>query len=220
MPGTDHPPSTTGPATPTWARRVALANLSGLLGLIGALGAATGSAGSPLDVEAGGTVPQPTETVVASTTTITMPAEVLSDSIRHAGITAPASDAAAVVAHDEPPPTTTTTQPPPTTTTQPPPPPTTTTQPPPRPSGRYGDPHYPATWDRLAQCESSGNWHIDTGNGFYGGLQFTLRSWRAVGGTGYPHEHSRETQIRMGIRLWEIQGWGAWPSCSRQLGYR
>ena len=75
-------------------------------------------------------------------------------------------------------------------------------------------------WDDLAQCEAGGNWHINTGNGYYGGLQFALRSWRAVGGTGYPHQHSREEQIRRGEKLLQIQGWGAWPSCSRQLGYR
>lgn len=77
-----------------------------------------------------------------------------------------------------------------------------------------------AVWDRLAQCESNGRWHLNTGNGFYGGLQFTLRSWRAVGGAGYPHEHPREVQIRKAERLLEIQGWRAWPACSRKLGLR
>ena len=75
-------------------------------------------------------------------------------------------------------------------------------------------------WDALAQCEAGGNWAINTGNGYYGGLQFSLSSWRAVGGTGYPHEHSRETQIAMGERLRAAQGWGAWPACSRKLGLR
>lgn len=75
-------------------------------------------------------------------------------------------------------------------------------------------------WDDLARCESGGNWSIDTGNGFYGGLQFSLNSWRAVGGSGYPHQHSREEQIRRGDRLQQLQGWGAWPSCSQQLGLR
>lgn len=77
-----------------------------------------------------------------------------------------------------------------------------------------------SVWDRLAACESGGNWHTNTGNGFYGGLQFSLRSWRWVGGTGYPHEHSRETQIAMAERLLARQGWGAWPTCSRRLGLR
>lgn len=75
-------------------------------------------------------------------------------------------------------------------------------------------------WDRLAQCEASGDWHINTGNGYYGGLQFHPTSWRAVGGTGLPHQHSREEQILRGQKLQTIQGWGAWPSCSRQLGLR
>jgi hypothetical protein len=77
-----------------------------------------------------------------------------------------------------------------------------------------------AIWDALAQCESGGNWSINTGNGYYGGLQFSLSSWRWVGGTGYPHQHSREEQIRRGEMLQALQGWGAWPSCSRQLGLR
>jgi hypothetical protein len=77
-----------------------------------------------------------------------------------------------------------------------------------------------SVWDRLAQCESGGNWHINTGNGYYGGLQFSVRSWQWVGGSGYPHEHPRATQIAMGERLRARQGWGAWPSCSRRLGLR
>jgi hypothetical protein len=75
-------------------------------------------------------------------------------------------------------------------------------------------------WDDLAQCESGGNWSINTGNGYYGGLQFALSSWQAVGGSGYPHQHSREEQIHRAERLLERQGWGAWPACSSRLGYR
>jgi hypothetical protein len=75
-------------------------------------------------------------------------------------------------------------------------------------------------WDRLAACESGGNWAANTGNGYFGGLQFSARSWAAVGGTGLPHEHSRATQIAMAERLRAAQGWGAWPSCSRRLGLR
>jgi hypothetical protein len=86
---------------------------------------------------------------------------------------------------------------------------------------RHGDPATEWTvWDDLAQCESSGNWHIDTGNGYYGGLQFALSSWQWVGGTGYPHEHDRLTQIRMAERLLSLQGWEAWPACSKKLGLR
>jgi resuscitation-promoting factor RpfB len=77
-----------------------------------------------------------------------------------------------------------------------------------------------SVWDRLAQCEAGGNWSINTGNGYYGGLQFSAGSWHAMGGSGLPHQASRETQIAMGERLLAAQGWGAWPSCSRQLGLR
>lgn len=75
-------------------------------------------------------------------------------------------------------------------------------------------------WDRLAACESSGNWAINTGNGFYGGLQFTLDSWRATGGSGMPHHASRSEQIRRAQILLQMQGWGAWPACSSKLGLR
>ena len=74
-------------------------------------------------------------------------------------------------------------------------------------------------WDALAQCESGGNWAINTGNGYYGGLQFSASSWRAVGGTGLPHQHSRETQIAIATKLRDASGgYGAWPSCSSKLG--
>jgi len=73
-------------------------------------------------------------------------------------------------------------------------------------------------WDRLAQCESSGNWSINTGNGFSGGLQFTPSTWRAFGGDGRAHDASREEQIVVAERVLAQQGWGAWPACSRKLG--
>jgi hypothetical protein len=75
-------------------------------------------------------------------------------------------------------------------------------------------------WDKLAQCESGGNWRINTGNGYYGGLQFSLSSWRAVGGSGYPHAASKAEQILRAERLKAKQGWGAWPACTRKLGLR
>lgn len=73
-------------------------------------------------------------------------------------------------------------------------------------------------WYSLAACESGGNWAIDTGNGFYGGLQFTLSSWQAVGGSGYPNEASPSEQIMRAELLQARQGWGAWPVCSAKLG--
>ncbi|WP_456285171.1 transglycosylase family protein [Microbacterium sp. JZ101] len=75
-----------------------------------------------------------------------------------------------------------------------------------------------ATWDALAQCESGGNWAIDTGNGYYGGLQFSMETWQANGGTGNPAAASREEQIRVAENVLATQGWGAWPTCSAQIG--
>ncbi|MEI7055696.1 ubiquitin-like domain-containing protein [Nocardioides sp. CCNWLW239] len=74
-------------------------------------------------------------------------------------------------------------------------------------------------WDQLAQCESGGNWAINTGNGYYGGLQFNLQTWQAYGGSGLPSENSRETQIAVATKLRDANGgYGAWPHCSQQLG--
>ena len=74
-------------------------------------------------------------------------------------------------------------------------------------------------WDQLAQCESGGNWAINTGNGYYGGLQFSLSTWRGYGGPGYPHTASRETQIAIATKVRDASGgYGAWPHCSQQLG--
>ncbi|HEX6234469.1 MAG TPA: ubiquitin-like domain-containing protein [Jiangellaceae bacterium] len=74
-------------------------------------------------------------------------------------------------------------------------------------------------WDRLAQCESGGNWSINTGNGYYGGLQFSLQTWRAYGGSGYPHENSREEQIRIATKVRDARGhYGDWPACAAKLG--
>ena len=77
-----------------------------------------------------------------------------------------------------------------------------------------------SVWDRLAACESGGNWSINTGNGYYGGLQFSLSSWRGVGGSGYPHQASKAEQIRRAEILRSSGGWGHWPACSAKLGLR
>jgi ABC-type transport system substrate-binding protein len=71
-------------------------------------------------------------------------------------------------------------------------------------------------WDRIAACESGGNWGINTGNGYYGGLQFNLATWRAYGGHGKPHQASKAEQIRIAEKVQAKQGWGAWPVCSRR----
>lgn len=75
-----------------------------------------------------------------------------------------------------------------------------------------------STWDRLAQCESGGQWNIDSGNNYGGGLQFSQATWTANGGTGSPANASREEQIAVAENVLASQGWNAWPSCSAQLG--
>jgi hypothetical protein len=101
-----------------------------------------------------------------------------------------------------------------------------------RPAQRPSRSERRSVWDDLADCESghrdrhgnvitgSARWGLNTGNGYYGGLQFSRRSWAWVGGTGMPHEHSRVEQIRRGEELQRRQGWGAWPACSRRMGLR
>jgi nucleoid-associated protein YgaU len=73
-------------------------------------------------------------------------------------------------------------------------------------------------WDAIAQCESGGNWGISTGNGYYGGLQFTQGTWRANGGSGNPASASREEQIRVAENVLKTQGIGAWPVCGKRGG--
>ncbi|GAA1363499.1 resuscitation-promoting factor protein RpfA [Streptomyces beijiangensis] len=76
-------------------------------------------------------------------------------------------------------------------------------------------------WDRIAQCESGGNWHINTGNGYYGGLQFSAGTWRAHGGGTYAataDRASRSQQIAIATKVQRAQGWGAWPTCSARAG--
>jgi resuscitation-promoting factor RpfE len=71
-------------------------------------------------------------------------------------------------------------------------------------------------WDAVAACESGGNWGTATGNGYYGGLQFTLGTWRANGGQGSPQHASREEQIRVAENVLQSQGIRAWPVCGRR----
>ena len=78
-------------------------------------------------------------------------------------------------------------------------------------------------WDRLAQCESGGNWAINTGNGYHGGLQFSQGTWAAYGGTQFAptaNQATREQQIAIAEKTLAGQGWGAWPACSSKLGLR
>lgn len=85
---------------------------------------------------------------------------------------------------------------------------------PPPPTSRSG-----VNWDAVAQCESGGNWHINTGNGFYGGLQFTYSTWLGYGGGAYAPRAdlaTREQQIAIAERVLAGQGIGAWPVCGRR----
>ena len=75
-----------------------------------------------------------------------------------------------------------------------------------------------AQFERLASCESGGRWAINTGNGYYGGLQFNLATWRGLGMRGYPHQASKAVQIAAGQKLHSSRGWQPWPACSRKLG--
>ncbi|MEX3648777.1 transglycosylase family protein [Mycolicibacterium porcinum] len=71
-------------------------------------------------------------------------------------------------------------------------------------------------WDTVARCESGGNWAINTGNGYHGGLQFNMGTWRANGGSGSPHQASRSEQIRVAENVLRSQGIGAWPVCGKR----
>lgn len=73
-------------------------------------------------------------------------------------------------------------------------------------------------WDAVAACESGGNWAINTGNGFHGGLQFTLSTWHANGGSGMPEQAGRDEQIRVANNVLKSQGIGAWPVCGKRAG--
>lgn len=76
-------------------------------------------------------------------------------------------------------------------------------------------------WDALATCESGGNWASNTGNGYYGGLQFSVGTWQTYGGStyaAYPHEATREEQIAVAARLRAARGYQPWPACRAKLG--
>ncbi|MGW7585752.1 transglycosylase family protein [Kitasatospora sp. NPDC054768] len=80
----------------------------------------------------------------------------------------------------------------------------------------------PATvWDKVVACEATGNWAVNSGNGFYGGLQFTSSTWAAFGGTAYApqaHQATKAQQIAVGEKVLAAQGPGAWPVCSAKAG--
>jgi hypothetical protein len=72
-------------------------------------------------------------------------------------------------------------------------------------------------WDAMARCESGDNWRSNTGNGYFGGLQFSLGTWHAYGGRGMPQLASRDQQIRVAQRVISSRGTAAWPACGAYL---
>jgi len=203
-----NPPSTTSP--PRAARRALMTSVAALSAIAAPVAVVAATAGGA-----------PTS-IAAEKTELVRNVHSLSASNAIPFTDGPAADQVVAVQDVAPTPaqivTPPTTVPAPTTTVAPAPP---VTSPPVAVAASSGaDPNDPATWDRLAQCESGGNWSINTGNGYYGGLQFSASTWRSVGGTGLPHQNSRETQIEMGRRLQARAGWGQWPACTRRLGYR
>ena len=92
----------------------------------------------------------------------------------------------------------------------------------PEPAQPRVSPRAAAVWDRLARCESGGDWRVATGNGYFGGLQFDAPTWREFGGTRFApraDRATREEQILVATRVREARGgYGAWPTCARRLG--
>jgi hypothetical protein len=118
-------------------------------------------------------------------------------------------------APDAPPPPAPDAPPPPAPDAPPPPAPPADDAPAPEPA-KAPIRAYSVNWDAIAACESGGNWSINTGNGYAGGLQFTPSTWRANGGSGSPNGASREEQIRVAENVLHSQGIGAWPVCGRR----
>lgn len=91
---------------------------------------------------------------------------------------------------------------------------TPTPTPTPEPVNATGD----DVWLKLADCESHQNWADNTGNGYYGGLQFSQGAWESAGGSGLPSDAGRDEQIMRGKLLQSKRGWGPWNACSKKLG--
>lgn len=91
------------------------------------------------------------------------------------------------------------------------------------PAPAKADPAREKLWDRVAMCESGGNWNANTGNGYYGGLQFTRSTWNSFGGRAYARTANyatRSQQIDIAEKVLHVQGWDAWPACSVRAGVR
>jgi hypothetical protein len=188
-------------ATAVCVPLLALEVMSGATGELEQTSLSTDAASSSLVVaavpstESTTTVPATPETTVEATTSTTAPAPTTSTTSKPR------------------PSTTTTTRAPTTTTTKPP-----AKAPAPAPAPVVSN---AAIWDSLAMCEAGGNWAMNSGNGYSGGLQFHAGTWAAVGGTQYAPEAwmaTREQQIAAGERVRASAGWTAWPGCARKLG--
>jgi hypothetical protein len=91
------------------------------------------------------------------------------------------------------------------------------------PSPSHASPMRQDPWDVVAQCESGGNWSTNTGNGYYGGLQFSPSTWLSYGGGAFAataNHATRSQQIAIAQKVLRAQGWNAWPTCSRKAGLR
>lgn len=88
----------------------------------------------------------------------------------------------------------------------------------PTPTPNPVDPANDDIWFKIADCESHQNWGDNTGNGYFGGLQFSQGAWNSVGGVGSPSDASQDEQISRGKMLQGQRGWGAWGACARALG--
>ena len=91
------------------------------------------------------------------------------------------------------------------------------------PAPATADPARHELWDRVALCESGGNWSANTGNGYYGGLQFSRSTWNSYGGGAYAgtaNYATRLQQIAIAEQVLHAQGWNAWPTCSVKAGVR
>jgi hypothetical protein len=91
------------------------------------------------------------------------------------------------------------------------------------PAPATADPARQQLWDQVALCESGGNWSANTGNGYYGGLQFSRSTWHSFGGGTYANTANYATrvqQIAIAEKVLRAQGWNAWPACSAKAGVR
>ena len=85
---------------------------------------------------------------------------------------------------------------------------------------RWDEPPTAENLEALRWCESTNDYTIDTGNGYYGAYQFSLETWRWLGYAGWPREASPEVQDQAAVDLYDYSNWDAWPSCSRWLGLK